>query len=188
MTHRGPVDVATPHPLGGLLPAVYQEEDELAQRMTGGLDAVLAPVLCVLDCIESYLDPAVAPADFVAWLASCTGVEEDESLPLPRQRAVVGTASHTYRWHGTARGITSAVAAVSGGSVAVTDSGGASWSRDPATIPPHPGRPMVDVVVHAPHPEVTRRRLERAIEAAKPAHVEHRLTVVEDAPASRDDP
>ncbi|HEX2295439.1 MAG TPA: phage tail protein [Actinomycetota bacterium] len=181
MTRRGAVVVETPHPLGALLPALYQEDD-LAQRFTRGLDAVLAPVLCVLDCVESYLDPDLAPGDFVAWLASCTGVDEEEGLPLAQQRAVVGAAARTYRWHGTTRGITSAVAAVSGGGVAVTDSGGATWTRDPTERPPDPGRPLVEVVVHAPAPGVTRSHLERAIEGAKPAHVAHRLTVVGDEP------
>ena len=43
---RGLVDgLASPHPIGALLPALYQE-DEFAQRFTSGLDDVLAPAIC----------------------------------------------------------------------------------------------------------------------------------------------
>ena len=57
------------HPLGWLLPAMYQE-DEFAQRFTGALDTVLAPLVTALDNLDAYVDPALAPPDFLEWLAS----------------------------------------------------------------------------------------------------------------------
>jgi hypothetical protein len=47
---RGTVPgLASPHPLGGTLPALYAD-DSFAQRLCDGLDEVLAPVLATLDC------------------------------------------------------------------------------------------------------------------------------------------
>src|SRR4029453_7641000 len=60
--------LATPPPIGEHLPALFQE-DEFAQRFVGALDEVLAPVFAVLDCLDAYLDPWLAPPDFVDWLA-----------------------------------------------------------------------------------------------------------------------
>ena len=67
---RGLVDgLRSPHPLGGTLPPIYLE-DSLTQRITAGLDEVLAPVLNVLDNLDAYLDPALAPSDFYEWLTA----------------------------------------------------------------------------------------------------------------------
>lgn len=174
MTHAVP-ELVSPHPLGRLLPALYQD-DPLAQRFTAGLDDVLAPVLCVLDCLHAYVDPAVAPRDFVTWLASWLGVEPDDNVPLEQRRATVRHAADAYRWHGTARGVAAAVRSVSGRDPVVDDSGGASWSVSPAAAPPYPGPPRVDVFVPLPCP-VDVRVIERAVAAAKPAHVVHRVDV-----------
>ena len=72
--------LVSPHPLGAYLPALYQE-DEFAQRWTSGLDVVLAPIFHSMDNIEAYLDPRLAPADFLDWLASWMGLVADETWP-----------------------------------------------------------------------------------------------------------
>lgn len=171
--------VATPHPLGRLLPALYQE-DSFAQRFTDGLDAVLAPVLCVLDCLDAYVDPDVAPADFVAWLSSALGVEPDDTLPLDRKRAVLRGAARAYSLHGTKRGIAAAVRALADTDPIVLDSGGVSWSTDPYATPPEPRPPVVEVRLPATA-GVHAGRVDRAISDAKPAHVAHVLTLFDDA-------
>jgi phage tail-like protein len=60
--------LGSPHPLGSGLPALYQEDD-LAQRLLAALDEVLAPVISTLDNFDRYLEPSLAPLDFVEWLA-----------------------------------------------------------------------------------------------------------------------
>ena len=47
--------LVTPHPIGRPLPALYLDDD-FTQRLTAGLDEVLAPVLLTLDCLDAYLD------------------------------------------------------------------------------------------------------------------------------------
>ena len=69
--------LATPHPLGTFLPALYQE-DRFAQALTSGLDEVLSPLIASLDNLAAYHDPDVAPDDFLAWLGSWVGMELDD--------------------------------------------------------------------------------------------------------------
>ena len=76
--------LASPHPLGAALPALYQE-DAFAQRLTASLDEVLSPIFASLDGLASYLDPALAPDDFLDWLAGWVGVSLDETWPIERR-------------------------------------------------------------------------------------------------------
>lgn len=175
----------SPHPLGGLMPAVYQD-DEFTMRWTGALDQVLAPVIASLDCLDAYVDPRLAPEDFLGWLAGWCGMVLDENWPLPRRRDVVSAMAALYRGRGTLAGLRDHVQLVTGGQVEVTDSGGASWSADPGGGPdPGPGSgsgsgsaPSVAVRVTVADPaQVNVRALDALISAIKPAHVIHKLEV-----------
>lgn len=175
-----PIPLVTPHPLGALLPALYQEDD-LAQRLTAGLDDVLAPVLCLLDCLDAYVDPALAPEDFVSWMASILGLEPDEDVPLERRRAMVTRAADVYAMHGTKLGIRAAVGAVTGVEPEIADSGRVSWSFSSADPPPDPTPPSVHVIV----PEdaaVDVRVVERIVADAAPAFVVRRVEAGDAAP------
>lgn len=176
---RGPIDdLTTPHPLGAALPALYQEDD-LTQRMLGALDGVLAPVLSSLDNLECYLDPALAPPDFVAWLAEWVGALVDETWPPERQRAMVARMVTLYRRRGTVGGLREQLELATGGDVEVEDNGKVSWSPGPQA--PLPGTPdaflLIRVRVDDPA-TIDRAELERLVVAAKPAHIPHDLEVV----------
>lgn len=176
---RGHVDgLATPHPLAERLPALLQQDD-LACRFVGGLDDVLAPVVSTLDNLDAYLDPALAPGDFTAWLAGWVGLTLDENWPPARRRALVAGAVELYRWRGTRRGLAEHVRIYTGVTPEVEDSGGAAWSPVPGGEPPGRPEPEVTVRVRVADPEqVDRGRLDRLVAAAKPAHVAHRVEVV----------
>lgn len=168
----------TPHPIGQQLPGTYLEDD-LAQRFTAGLDDVLAPVFLVLDNLAAYVDPLVAPDDFVEWLAGWVGVELDETWPDARRRAVVDAAVVAHRRRGTARGLAEHVRLVTGVEVDLVETGGAVWSATPGTAPPGREPPHVTVRVRAPDPAaVDRVRLDRAVREAIPAHVAYAVEVV----------
>jgi phage tail-like protein len=175
---RGAIDqLASPHPLGEALPALYQE-DELTQRMLGALDRVLAPVLSSLDNLDCYLDPALAPEDFVAWLAEWVGALVDETWPPERQRAMVGRMVTLYRRRGTVGGLREHLELATGGEVEVQDNGKVSWSAGPQS--PLPGTPEAFLLirVRVDDPEaIDRAELERLVHTAKPAHVPHDLEV-----------
>ncbi|MDX3178655.1 phage tail protein, partial [Streptomyces scabiei] len=100
---RGSIDgLGSSHPIGAMLPAVFADDD-LAQRFVGGLDDVIAPILSVLDCLDSYFTPSLAPVDFTQWLAGWVGAETDGTEPEDRLRAAVAAATYLHRVRGTRR-------------------------------------------------------------------------------------
>lgn len=168
---------ASPHPMGLALPAVFHADD-LAQRFTSGLDELVAPLVSTLDCFDAYLDPRLAPADFVSWLAGWVGLVLDENWPLDRQRVLVASAVELYRWRGTRRGISEHVELYTGVAPEIEESGGAAWSPVPGGDAPGDARPTLTVRVVVDDPAaVDAVRLDRLVAAAKPAHVSHRVEV-----------
>jgi phage tail-like protein len=167
----------SPYPLGTLLPAIYQS-DPAAMRWTAGFDDVLAPVISTLDCLRAYIDPMLAPDDFVLWLAGWFETTLDENWPLDRQRAAVANSVVLYRQAGTVAGLRALVELVTGGAVEVSDSGGVAWSQAPNTPPPGQDEPSVTVKVAAPAGDpLALKALNELVAAAKPAHVAHRVEV-----------
>jgi len=200
---RGTVPgLASPYPLATLLPAVYQEEDPFVARFTAGLDDVLAPVIATLDNLEAYVDPLLAPEDFLAWLAGWVGVVVNENAPVELHRATVARAAELHRLRGTTAGLRATLELLTGGDVEVTDSGGVASSDRPGTptpwdsAPAGPGfsapsvgpgagggtAPWVRVHVRVPagtgwSPDALHAAVEAAVVAAKPAHVQHVVEV-----------
>jgi phage tail-like protein len=169
---RGAVDgLGTRHPIGLQLPAVYAD-DEMAQRFTAGLDDVLAPLLNVLDCLDSYFTPSLAPEDFTEWIGSWVGAETDPDAPLPLLRESVAAAAGLHRLRGTRRGLSEAVRLAFGVEPEITESGAADWSARP--LGPFPGdpQPHLLVVLRVEDPDsIDRQRLTDLVRAARPAHI-----------------
>ncbi|MFE3766947.1 phage tail protein [Streptomyces sp. NPDC059104] len=178
---RGGVEgLASPYPIGGLLPAVYQE-DEFAQRFTAGLDDVLAPVISTLDCLEHYLDPALAPDDFLPWLAGWLGVELGGHLGPDRRRLLLAAAGDLYRRRGTAGGLRDHLELAFGGRAEVGDGTAVTVRTAPSTAAgtegaAADGHPVLTVRI-TPGVAVDPAVVERFVAAAKPAHVPHTVEV-----------
>ena len=173
-------ELATPHPLGETLPALYQD-DELAQGFTWALDAILAPIFTSLDCLPAYLDPLLAPDDFLDWLGGWVGVTLDHTWPLERRRLMVASAVELYRHRGTAAGLAQQVAVFTGGRVEIVESGAAGWSKVANAAIPGDARPSLTVRVSVADPDaVAMARLDAIVAAAKPAHVPHRLEILKE--------
>ncbi|HZG02343.1 MAG TPA: phage tail protein [Streptomyces sp.] len=183
MTERSPVPqrrssrrhgvegLPTPHPFGERLPGPYAGDD-FAQRFVSAFDEVLAPVLSVLDCLEAYWDPELAPEDFLDWLAGWVAAEVDGSRPLAARRRAVARAVELHRLRGTARGLAELVRETFGVEAEVTDSGGAAWSASPGGELPGSPEPSLRVRVRADDPDsLPVPRLEALVEANRPAHV-----------------
>lgn len=167
------------HPLGEQLPAVYAD-DQFVRGFTSALDEVLAPVLSTLDNFAGYLDPGVAPEDFVGWLAHWVALRVDESWSPAQLRQLVTRSVELHRWRGTRRGLAEHVGLLTGGAVEVTDSGGVVASPTPGAPLPDPGPAWVQVRVRVPDAaRVDRRRLTAAVVEAVPAHVRVAVEVVE---------
>ncbi|MFJ6378642.1 phage tail protein [Kitasatospora sp. NPDC092039] len=187
MTRAAVPGLPSPHPIGDLLPALYADDD-LAQRFTAGLDTVLAPVFATLDNLPAYFRPALAPPDFLDWLASWVAVEVDPAWPVEVRRAVVERAVELHRWRGTRRGLTERLRLVLGAGAEIVDGDGACWSTDPdATLP---GAPTDEVLVRvwplgdqAPDEDQVRS----VVRAGCPVHLTCRVEILPGPPGRAED-
>lgn len=177
---RGQIDgLASPRPLGDALPGLYQD-DPFTQRLMAAFDEVVAGAIQVLDCFSAYIDPALAPDDFLEWLGGWVGVALDETWPLERRRALVASAVDLYQMRGTAAGLAAHVAIFTGGEVEIAEPGAMGWSHDAGAAIPAGTSPDLFVRVRVPDPaSVPVARLAALVAAAKPAHVAHRVEVVQ---------
>ena len=161
----------SPHPLGPALPGIYQE-DEFAQRLVSAFDDVLAPVFASLDGFEAYIDPELAPADFVEWLAGWVALALDEGWTLERKRILVARSVELYRLRGTARGLAEHVALFTGFEPELEESGGVAASTEAGQPLPGANEPKAVLRLRVPKPDaVDRRALEALVEAVRPAHL-----------------
>ncbi|WP_233221085.1 phage tail protein I [Streptomyces carminius] len=171
----GTEGLLSPHPFGARLPAPYAE-DAFAQRFVSAFDEVMAPVLAVLDCLEAYWDPRLAPEDFLRWLAGWVAADADESRPLAERRRAVAGAVELHRLRGTARGLAEQVREALGVEVEVTDSGGAAWSAAPGGDLPGSPEPFLRVRVRGDGPGApSMTRLTALVDAGRPAHVPYTI-------------
>lgn len=183
---RGSIDgLASSAPIGMMLPAVFADDD-LAQRFVAGLDEVVAPIHSVLDCLDTYFRPSLAPLDFAQWLGSWVGAETDGSEPEELLRAAVAAAAYLHRIRGTRRGLAEAIRLAFGVEPEISESGGASWSERPLGSFPGETRPRLHVHLRLPEPtSADRHRLDTLVAAARPAHMPYTVQVTAGAPAER---
>ncbi len=176
---RGLIEgLPTPRPIGAELPSVFQDDD-FCQRMMSALDEVLAPLFTTLDCLGSYLDPTLAPADFVDWLASWVGIDIDETWSLERRRRLIQDAAILYRIRGTAAGLAAHVRLYAGVTPEIEDGGGCGWSQTADS--PMPGSPRPHLIVRIrveEQADVRRNTINRIVAASRPAHVPYNLELV----------
>ncbi|MEV0575523.1 phage tail protein [Streptomyces sp. NPDC050392] len=182
MTRAAVPGLPSRYPIGGLLPALYADDD-LAQRFTAGLDTVLAPVLSTLDNLPAYFDPALTPDDFLPWLSSWVGADIDTAWPVALRRAAVARAVELHRWRGTRRGLAGHLRLCFGVEADIHDGGGAAWSSEPgAELPPAPtGELLVRVRAPAGTP-VDEARILAVVRASCPAHLTCRVEILPGAP------
>lgn len=160
-------ELPSTHPLGAMLPTMYAVDD-FALRFTTGLDAVLSALLSTMDNLPAYLDPALAPEDFLVWLASWVSAELDPAWPLPLRRVVVRRAVASHRWRGTARGLVQRLELALGVRAEVLDGSGVRWSSTPDAEPPEASPDRVVVRVWEP---VDRDRVEALVASVCPVHI-----------------
>lgn len=170
--------LSTPRSLVDQLPGALQE-DEFCRKMVGAFDEVLAPVFSSLDCFDSYLDPMLAPDDFVEWLATWVGVDIDETWTLERRRRLIAEAATLYRIRGTTAGLSTHVRLYAGASPEIEESGGCGWSQTADN--PIPGSAQPYLVVRLPVEDVGDLRqstFSRIVAANRPAHVPFQVEIV----------
>ena len=145
--------------VSGPVPALFHE-DPLFLGLCAAFDELLGPVVTALDCFAAYLDPWLAPDDFLAWLGTLVGVGADigvdvgaEADASGRQRALIAGAVRAYRARGTAAGLRDVVATaahVPAQQVSVAESGSVTWSDRPGAAIAPPFDPVVTITVVVP--------------------------------------
>ena len=172
---RGLVEaLPSPHPLASYLPAVYLEEDQFTARLTAAIDDSLAPIVSTLDNLAAYFDPRHAPEDFLGWLAGWVALELDETWDVARRRDAIARAVDLLRRRGTAAGLADEIRLVIDGEVEIAENGGSAWSLDAGSAMVGSARPSLAVRLRVRESaKVDLDRINRLIEAAKPAHVPH---------------
>jgi phage tail-like protein len=172
-------ELGTPRPLIDSLPGIYQEDD-VARSLTGVFDDALAPVVSTIDNLPAYLDPALAPDDFLDWLAGWVGILPDETWSVERRRALVALAVQLYRKRGTAAGLAMHLRLLGAADVDVSDSGGSVWSKKPGTKAPGDASYTLTVTVTPPKKgQLDAAKIDALVASAKPAHVVHEVTLAE---------
>jgi len=178
---RGAIpELASPFPLIHRLPAVLQDDDFL-RRFLSGFDEALAPIFLSLDTLSCYVDPELAPADFLDWLAQWVGIEFEDGWSLEQRREMVAGAVRMHQRRGTAAGIADALRLVVAGEITITESGAAAWSGQHGGELPGEASPRLHVRVRpAAEARIDLARLEAVVAAVKPAHIPHTVELVED--------
>ncbi|HEX5265405.1 MAG TPA: phage tail protein [Acidimicrobiales bacterium] len=177
-SRRGAIDgLRSRMQIGHSLPAVYQGDD-FCQRLTTVFDDALSPVVSTLDCFDAYVDPALAPEDFVEWLAGWVAVSLDEAWAPARRRQLVARAVELYRSRGTVDGLVAAVELYTGVTPEVIESGGCGWSEVADSALPGTAQPRLQVIVRTSDPSrVDVRVVERIVAENKPAHLPHTVEI-----------
>ena len=161
------------------LPGALQE-DKFLVEFVEALDTVFAPVHLVLDCLDAYFDPRLAPQDFLEWLANWVAVTLDETWSEERRRELVRRAIPLYRTRGTLNGLREQVRIYAGIDPELSDSGGVSYSSSHggAELPGSPC-PSLSVKLDVPAgSHVNVERLTGIAKAAAPAHVAVKVELV----------
>jgi phage tail-like protein len=161
--------------LRGGLPALYQDGD-FGMRFVGALEAVLDPIVAVIDALPAHFNPDHAPRDVLNLLAAWLGIEVDESQPLPERRRLVRESAELSRRRGTVRGLELALSlAFPKLPLRVEDNGGVTWGDQKAERESSTGSFVV--YCDKPIPETTQAAVARCIEQYKPVHCTYRLRV-----------
>jgi phage tail-like protein len=158
------------------LPAMYQDGD-FGMRFVGALEAVLDPIVAVIDALPAHFNPDHAPRDVLNLLAAWLGIEVDESQPLPERRRLVRQSAELSRRRGTVRGLELALGlAFPKLPLRVEDNGGVTWGDDKPAARESSASAFV-VYCDKPIPETTQAAVARCIEQYKPVQCTYRLRV-----------
>ncbi len=102
------------------LPEIYHESKFLG-RFLMLFESFLAPLEGQVAQSDAYYDPGLAPEGFLPWLATWIGVAWDDSLPVDRQRRLLGEALGLYQKRGTRAALEEYLRIYSGGEVEIIE-------------------------------------------------------------------
>jgi phage tail-like protein len=165
------------YPIAEQLPAALQEDD-FCVRMMAALDEVLAPIFSTLDCWGSYLDPKLAPEDFLDWIGTWVGVDIDETWSIQRRRQLIQDAVALYRLRGTITALATHIKLYCGVTPVIEESGECTWSQTAMTPLPGSPHPYMAVKLSVDQDSVVNRNtVSRIIDESRPAHIPYSLEI-----------
>jgi phage tail-like protein len=172
-----PESVSSRRYLRDNLPGIYGDGD-FGMRFVGAFEALLDPLVAVLDNLPEHFDRAYAPRDVLDLLTDWLGLEHDEARSGEERRAIVQEAPELMRRRGTREGLELALElAFPGVPFRVQDGGSVTWSLDADEPEKAVAPPSFVVYCDVPLPEKRLAAAARLIDQAKPAHVSYRLRV-----------
>ncbi|HEU4323610.1 MAG TPA: phage tail protein I [Roseiflexaceae bacterium] len=153
------------------LPPCYHS-DPFFGRFLNIFEAILEPIEQMIDQLDCYTDPWLAPESMLPWLATWLALSLDERWPLEQRRALIASGAELYRWRGTRRGLRQYLQIYTGVTPQIIE-----WHQpegEAERLPPH----SFLVVIETPAPDtLDRTQIEAIIQAEKPAHAGYRLAV-----------
>jgi phage tail-like protein len=185
-SHPNPTPVSNRRYLRDGLPALYREQ-AFAMQLVGGFEAVLDPIVAILDALAAHFDPTLSPLDILELTSTWLGVKPNEQQSTKQLRAAVRHAGELARLRGTRAGVELALRLnFPHLPLSVEDGGSVGWTPEVHTPTANP--PSFVVYCDEPIPDQVAAAVARVIEAVKPAHVSYRLRIKEpnaDSPVTR---
>jgi phage tail-like protein len=102
------------------LPALYHEHP-FVRTFLEPFDTILQGLESKIAEIVTYIDPAVARAEFLPWLAGWVGITSHVELSEIKQRKFIANIMHYYRRRGTKQNLKDLLELFTGETAVVTD-------------------------------------------------------------------
>jgi phage tail-like protein len=169
------------------LPEIYSDHPFLGDFLNI-FDAIWQPLERQIDQLHAYVDPRLAPSEFLTWLGTWLDLVLDENWPEGRRRALIRHAACLYERRGTAGGLRDYLSIYLGVLPEIREDGSENdpyrftvvvrpdddEARSPSSICDRCGRTIV--LVRSDDADVIDvGRLRRVIEEEKPAHTTYTL-------------
>jgi phage tail-like protein len=143
------------------LPGIYLDDDFLGRYLILA-EAMMSPAIWIIDNLDMYYTPEVAPLEWVRWLAGVFDIYISEELPAERQRLLFSQAGWLAARRGTRAGMERLLELYTGVRPEIIE--------EPAHFTVRIELSSVDTVV-------TRAMLERLIVDNKPAFASYSLEI-----------
>lgn len=167
------------------MPAIYAPQQEaFAMRLLYAFERVLDRPLAIVDSLETYLAPRLAPPDMLDAMAGWLGLALGDARSERLRRALLGNAEKLARGRGTRAGLELSLnLCFPHLRIEVVDHGRVVFREDPGKPPPEP-YPGFAVRCRRRLSAGERARVQRAIERHAPLQVQWDLLPREPAEAS----